>query len=330
MLIGMPFTAAVWSKWVWPWTRLRHGFRTVVLDVVIQTTEVTAQASPSRLTAEPPPKRRFRLANDLWVGELDNQTAARVLDSCEPCGKWVKKPVRPYCQLYSFVRERAPAPPLHTWDSDLRLRTCIALSRLVHPTPISFEYAARITYNSDCAIREIIPGPVRGLGSEAYVVNEDRRMWLTTTDLQELKKLLKAMRAARLPPRVKRALWHHEFAARIQEISVRWTLICTALEALIHTDRHDSTKQFTKRVSKLAGELPTVQFSEDDAKEAYDFRSKVSHGQGLTSLKQNVRDRYERMEEVLRKSVVQAIHNQDFAKIFRNDKEIRKRWPLDS
>lgn len=326
----MPFATAVWSKLAWPWTRPRHEFRTVALDVVIQTTAVTASASQLLLTAEPPPKQQFTLADDLWVGELDNKTAERVLDSCEPCGKWVKKPVRPYCQLYSFVRERAPDNPLYTWDSDRRLQTCIALSRLVHPTPISFEYAARITYNSDNSIREIIPGPVQGLGSEAYVANADCRTWLTTTDLKNLKELLAAMSATELPPRVKRALWHHEFAARIQEISVRWTLICTALEALVHTDRLGSTKQFTRRVSKLAGEFQTVQFSEDDAKEAYDFRSRISHGQGLTSLSDKNRDLYERMEELLRQSVVRAILNPDFAKIFSSDVEIKKHWSLDS
>lgn len=290
---------------------------------------MTAGASPSLRTAEPPPKQQFRLADDLWVGELDNKIAECVLDSCEPCGKWVKKPVRPDNQLYSFVRERAPDNPLYTWDRDLRLQTCIALSRLVHPTPVSFEYAARITYNSDNSIREIIPGPVRGLGSEAYVANEDRRTWLIASDLEELKKLLDKMGTAQLPPRVNRALWHHEFAARIQEISVRWTLICTALEALVHTDRQGSTKQFTKRVSKLAGELQ-VQFSEDEALEAYDFRSRIVHGQGLASLSNKHRDLYERMEEVLRRTLNRAIGEQDFAKTFDSDLEIRNRWSLDS
>lgn len=301
----------------------------MILDVVIATNEVLSH-KPDLVLSHPPQKERYQLADDLWVGELDNRTAERVFDSCEPRGDWIKKPVRAYGQLYAFVREPAPASPLYAWDSDLRLQTCIAISRLVYPTPISFEYAARIAYSPDGPIREIIPGPVKGLGSEAYVANEDRRMWVTTADLEALKDLLSRMLTGQLSSRINGALWHHEFASRIQEISVRWTLICTALEALVHTDRSGSTKQFTKRVSLLASELGTVPFSEDDAEEAYDFRSRISHGHGLASLSNKARNLYERMEEVLRKSLMRAIRDRDFVKIFESDMEIRNRWPVNS
>ena len=96
----------------------------------------------------------------------------------------------------------------------------------------------------------------------------------------------------------------------------------------MHTDRHDSTKQFTKRVSQLASELGAIQFSEDAAKEAYDFRSRISHGQGSVTLDIKTRGLYEQMEEVLRKTIVCAIRDPDFSRIFEGDEGIRTRWPL--
>lgn len=299
----------------------------LVQDAVIVTTEVLAGELRFLHSSQPPPEARFNLADDLWVGKLDDETAKNILDSCEPTGRWVKKPVKLFSQLYAFVREPASEEPLYTWDSDLRLQFCIALSRLIHPTSISFEHAARITYESDGSVREIIPGPVKGFGSEAYVANENSRNWLITDDLQALREILKQTRLSNLPPRVHRALWYHEFAARTREVSVRWTLVCTALEALVHTDRLHSTKQFKKRVPQLAKELGTCQFSEDDAETAYDLRSRVSHGQGLASLKAQDRNLYERMENVLRHTLVHTIHHPEFAQAFESDQTIQTRWP---
>lgn len=275
-----------------------------------------------------PPRERFQLADDLWEGKLEKKTAERVLDSCEPPGYWPKKPKRLFSQLYAFVREPAPAEPSGIWDSDLRLQTCIALSRLIQPTSIGFEYAARITYNSDGSVSEIIPGPVKGFGAEAYVANKNGCNWLARNDLNALKEILRHLPLSNFPQRVQRALWYHEYAARSRDVSVRWTLICTALEALVHTDLHGSTKQFTKRVSQLASELGTIQFSEDAAKEAYEFRSRISHGQGSATLDINTQGLYEQMEEVPRETIVRAMRDPDFARIFERDEGIRTQWPL--
>lgn len=306
-----------------------------VWDVVLETREVITRKAERFLHDQPPPRERFDLAGGLWIGQLGNETAQRVIEACElrdiercgPHGTWREiKPVIPFEQLYAFVREGVP----DEWDRDNRLQICIALSRLVYPTPISFEYAARITYKSDGSIK-IKPARVKGFRSEAYVASDDQRMWLTESDLQELRDLLAKWDAAHLPPRIKRALWHHEFAARTRELAVRWTLICTALEALVHTDRDKSTKQFTKRVSQLAKEVGIVPFDEkDDAGKMYELRSGISHGQGLASLKDQERTLYERMEHVLRKALMRAIRDQEFAKIFECDSEIRNRWPVNS
>ncbi len=298
-------------------------------DIAIATNSaLSPEALIADFPSQPPPQKCFQLVDDLWIGKLEKPIAEKVFDSCEPSGCWLQKPKRVFSQLYAFVREPAPTEPSGIWDSDLRLQTCIALSRLIHPTSIGFEYAARITYNTDGSVREIIPGPVKGFGAEAYVANKANRSWLTLNDLNELKALLRHMPLSNLPQRVQRALWNHEYAARTFHASVRWTLICTALESLTHTDRQHSTRQFKKRVAGLANDLDINGFSESDADTAYDLRSRISHGDGITKLNAAHLDLYKRMEEVLQHALVRAITDSNFADVFATDEGIRSRWPL--
>jgi len=304
----------------------------LVRDVVIHTNEGLFQDSERLIYSELAPRDRFNLSDDLWVGKLDEGVADAVFDACEPPGLFLKKPMRQYGQLYAFVRERAPAEPPneHVWDSDSLLQMCVALSRLVHPTSISFRYAARIicTDNENEKDEKIVPGPVAGHGADVYVPTEGHRDWLIAGDLDALKLLVHHMALSHVPPRVWRALWYHEYAARTWHLDVRWTLISTALEALVHTDRNNSTRQFTKRVSQVANELAGCEFGEDDAEAAYDLRSSLSHGRGLPVSANETQDLYERMETVLRQTLVRCIREADIAAIFSNDETIRQRLPL--
>ncbi|MBI2072373.1 MAG: hypothetical protein HYT81_04935 [Gemmatimonadetes bacterium] len=301
-----------------------------IQDVVIHTNEGLFQGPGVRIESIPPPAPLFQLATDLWLGKLDDEIAERVLDSCEPAGYGNEKPVRQFGQLYAYVREPAPAEPLYVWDSDSRLLTSVALSRLVHPTLISFHYAARILYDSDGTVSRIIPGEVRGAAAEAWVAIEGHRDWLNPTEREELKQLVARLPLSHLPPRVWRAFWYHEYSARTRYVDVKWTLISTALEALVHTERSRSTAQFTVRVPAVAGELTGCNFSKADAEIAYEFRSRLSHGQGLGELDDNARRVYQRMEAVLRRVVVRAILEAEFAQVFAAEDGIRSRWPLPS
>jgi hypothetical protein len=300
----------------------------LVRDVAIHTTEGLFQDSERLIYSELAPRDRFNLSDDLWVGKLDDGVVDAVFDACEPPGRFLKKPVRPYGQLYAFVRERAPIEPPYEWDSDSRLQLCVALSRLVHPTSISFRYAARIVYLDSAKIDEIIPGPVTGHGADACPPIAGHRDWLVASDLDALKLLVQHLPLSYLPPRVWRALWYHEYAARTRYIDVKWTLISTALEAVVHTDKYKSTWQFTGRVPQLARELGGCEFSEADAETAYDCRSGLSHGQGLAILSKETREIYERMESVLRQTLMRCIREAEFAAIFSGDNTIRDRWPL--
>jgi hypothetical protein len=97
-------------------------------------------------TMNPPPiKNRFDLSSDLWIGPLEKEDAKVILEACTPPGY---NPKNPSCsQLYAFVRENPPPPNNQkAWD-ELLLR-CIALSRIAHPTSISYKYSATIARNS--------------------------------------------------------------------------------------------------------------------------------------------------------------------------------------
>src|ERR1039458_6178684 len=105
-----------------------------VTDIALQTNEQLFQVSSNLWNTVP--QGRFQLTDDLWVGKLAVGVAKKVIDSCEPPGLWEFQPVRQYAQLYAFGRDVGDSTDLN-WDPDNRLYTCIALSRIVHPTTIS-------------------------------------------------------------------------------------------------------------------------------------------------------------------------------------------------
>jgi hypothetical protein len=251
-----------------------------------------------------------------------------VFTACRPRGQSFD-PVPQFGQLYALWNDDPADPSEFSWDPDQSLATAVALSRLIHPTSIGFEYSARVIFGSDNRIKQIIPGPVSGLLAHAYVTPTAPRNWLTDNDVSVLRSLLASFHvvSADLPPRVQRALWNHEYAFTVQWIEVRWTVVATALESLVHTDRRQSTKQFIDRVTALANRVG-VSFSPGDAGRAYDLRSSLAHGQGLGTGDDATTALYCRMEEVLRASVRLAIQDAAFRDIFRIDDQIRAAFPL--
>jgi len=105
-------------------------------------------------------------------------------------------------------------------------------------------------------------------------------------------------------------------------------LVATALEALVHVERHPSTRQFTKRVSGLANELGVPGLGDAEAETAYVHRSTLAHGQKLGQLSVPDRKIYALMETTLRAAIVRIIEDDNFGAIFRDEEEIKKKWPL--
>ena len=286
--------------------------------------------SPDEFTASPPLTCPFSLAPDLMIDKIDHEVANIILDMGDPAPYGMMKPVRQFAQLYSFVRT-IPAPcSTYEWDRDSRLQTCVALSRLVHPTSISLRYAARVRLGESNQVQDIFLADIRGVGVDPFLADPEARDWLTHSDAERLKQLLAALDSKSLPPRVSRALWQHEYAIRTYYIEVRWTLVATGLEALVHTDRSNSTLQFKERVSKMAADLGIADFRQADAANAYEIRSRLAHGQGLQSLTDAEKDLYRRMENTLRTALLRAITAREFCNIFLSDHNIREKWPAPS
>jgi hypothetical protein len=130
------------------------------------------------------------------------------------------------------------------------------------------------------------------------------------------------------PERVSRALWYFDYAQRTYYADLRWTMVATALEALIHTGTTNSTRHFKYRVPALAADVgsTTITASESDA--AYDFRSRLSHGDSfLYDMPQADINLYDKLEETLRLTVLKAFREPTFAGVFLDDSQIEARWP---
>lgn len=82
---------------------------------------------------------------DVWIGMLDKELTEWILDATEPRGRNYHA-YRAYSGGYAFIRSGAPEPKLDEgdFDPDLRLRTAITFSRLVHPTAAGLVHAVRI------------------------------------------------------------------------------------------------------------------------------------------------------------------------------------------
>jgi len=298
------------------------NLRTV--DIVFAT---TSQAN-SKMNAPKPVRTWTQLYQGVQIGLQSKELWQAVLTACRPRGYFFD-PVYQFGQLYAFWNDNPAHPSELNWDPDQSLATTVALSRLIHPTSTGFEYSARVIFGPDDGIKQIIPGPVSGLLAHAYVAPSAARNWLTENDVIALRSLLASFHASSsgLPPRVQRALWNHEYAAAIQWIDVRWTVVATSLESLVHTDRHQSTKQFVDRVTALAQRVGVI-FSREDAQQAYDLRSTLAHGRAFGTGDDTTTALYCRMEEVLRTSVRRAIQEPAFRDIFQSDDNVRAELPL--
>lgn len=273
-----------------------------------------------------PIRKRIDLANNLYLDVLPTEDAEKVFEACEP-KEYNHNPTRQYGQLYSFIRENPPNSDDFNWDEDQRLQLCLALSRLVHPTSISTEYAARIFKTSDGTIEKIIPGLVSGNSSAAFVFDTNSD-YLTKIDAQNLRQLIEAFERKPLEDPLTRAMWYHEYAARSYEIDLRWTLIATGIEAIVHKDRNKSTKQFVERVQKLSIAVGVKNITENQAKNMYEFRSSLAHGQGLGKITPEEEELYKKMEDILRLTIQKSILEKAFRDFLSNPDQVRKSWPV--
>jgi hypothetical protein len=275
------------------------------------------------------PPERFDIADDLYIGKIDNRAAKIVLDFGEPKGYESEGPYRQGGYFYAFVRIVPEPSEMHSWDTDQRLQTVIALSRLVRPTSISFRNAGRIRYNDNGTVRHGYPAWLRGVDPDPWLPEDSTkyRDWLIEAEMAEVKALFESMFASTLPVRLSRAFFYNEYAARTYYGEVRWVLVCTALECLLNTDPYHSGAQFRERVPLVASHV-NIAFTEDEARKAWSMRSHLSHGGATGRLTPPEEEVYKKLEIVLRGMLKKAILDNVFASIFADDNRIRAAWPI--
>lgn len=302
-------------------------------DVVLHTSEDSFRSnSQQEWISSPPVKERVVLAPGLWLGQLPSDLARTLMDTCDPTLLGVEGQAK-FAQCYCYIRELPDTAELrrHCWDQDHRLLTCVGLSRLIHPTTVGFRYAARIRHDNTPESVKIVPAEIRGISIDGFVSPNRKRKWLTKSDAGQLAELVtkaEPLLTPSFPMRISRALWYFDYAQRTCYDDLRWTLVATALESLVHTGKGGSTKHFTNRVPALATEVGAKPLTADEAGLAWNFRSRLSHGDGFLFAMPNADIAlYDKLEETLRLAILKAFLEPAFANVFTNDGEIAKRWP---
>lgn len=268
---------------------------------------------------------KVSLANDLSIGRVTAHTE-QVLDACDLIGIRWKRPFRAFGSQYGIARLAPPGHPSQ-FDPDLRLRTCVQLSRVVHPTALGYVFAGRLITEDDGTIVEFAPARLLGAGRHAFVADPTQN-WLGDDHVAVLQQLLAAFNPDAYPQRVLNALFYHEYVHQLQTIDARWPLAVTGLESLIHTDRNHSTRQFVQRLLGLQSTLGVAIANGEDLQAIYDRRSTLAHGQTLGGLTPENKRLYDLLELLLRTAIKNAILSLAFSDLFRDDARIRATWPV--
>lgn len=275
----------------------------------------------ARWSKAPPIRARFDLGNGVYIERLQAALNRLVKSACAFRGHNWHIEMNALATLYAFVKD---APAGDSWDADQALQIAVALSRLCHPTSVGLEFAARVfapgaRHATDYVVE---PSLIAGHGNQAFIPDPASRNWLSPADISNLPAMISAFHIA--PDRVQRAAWFHEYASRTEHVPVRLTLAVTGIEALVHVERHRSTRQFVIGACGLAADAGLT-FSETDAANAYDQRSRSAHGSTIQAAASPL---LISVEAILRAALKRALIDAGYASVFGADASIRNRFPL--
>lgn len=292
--------------------------------LVVPTREATAE----ELTAHPPlgaDGTPFEISDFVVIERLGSGVADRLMDECTPGNL---KATRQYGERYSFVRRDAPTDLPYDWDPDQEITSAIALSRLVRSNAYSTQFAVRsVDYGTT---EKFIP--LHGEGAfYGYTIDPSRRDWLDIEEGTELRELCADYRSNSVDweARERRAFRLCEESARKPYVDDTAMATVTGLEALLHTKRKHSTKQFVERSVHLADRLGAVGYTRDVAEAVYDLRSAAVHGSDLDSADdEQVRTQVSATQDLLRTTVATIVREPKFGEIFRSTERIRAEFPI--
>jgi hypothetical protein len=273
---------------------------------------------------------RFALSEDIWIERLEESLAKKVQKACEPPHYNIG--TQEYDRhLYAFVQrvadiEHRPYEGLET------LHAVLALSRLIHPTSVGDRYCSKI-FHYGLPDSSIYAVQYRGISPDIFL-SAKQRDWLSPEDGTTLRGLMPWLSKDKpMHHRVHRAYWYHEYVMRSSMLDIRLPLVATGLEALINTSEHGSGTQFHVRVAQLAA-ASGIPFSETEAKKAWKLRSKLAHAEaflyGLDTVQpaNEHNDLYEKLEAILRSTVLRCLLDESFGDRFRDTDAVDAHWPL--
>jgi hypothetical protein len=265
----------------------------------------------------------------LEIIPVNDSIAKIIFAACDPPGRNYDTVIDLRSPLYAFVRSKAPQYPLYGWDTDGKLKLCLALSRLVHMTSASFEYAVRLIGSIHDGQFQVVPGPVRGLGSLAWTSTPERD-WLGRTELHDLRELV--ARFTENPfdakSRLSQALWHYEYTAWTYYVDTRLPFITSAIETLLSTDSNQSTRHVTKRLPLLAERVGAPSITNKEASRLWGLRSALVHGSKHGGLKDDDFKLYTKVENVLRATLRKGVVTPAIRDIFSTATNIDAAFPI--
>jgi hypothetical protein len=293
-----------------------------IFDVVMQSTG-SFRADFDEFLRARPPEGNFELGSDLWVGGLPHGIRSNlVFDACSPAG-YNFNPVRQYGCRYAICRRVQPRQSDHyEWDSDGWLLRVLFLSRLIRPTTIGTNLSAKL-YFRDGELQMIVPGPTSGFGTNAWVVEDSKwRDWLSVTEFEQLRDAIPKYFLSP-PDRVRQARKHIDHAFHTFYLDQRCASVVTGFEGLLKTSPYKSTKQFAARAPRLADRVG-LELTEEESIALYDDRSAFVHGTqvSFTDVNDELIVQYNRFEQVLRRSLLQASTDSSFAALFSSDQSV--------
>lgn len=295
-----------------------------IYDVVLQPT-MLFQISQDDWKAFPPINVDFFLNTDFWIGILPcNVTSESIIDAYSPAG-FNFHPSRHSGYRYAFCRKVYPpnlGPEHLGWDHDGMIRKALFLSRLIHPTTVCPQYSARL-FLVDGELKTIVPGPIQGDLTHVWIVAKQWRDWLTKAEGEQLSSVMPRFNWDNAPERVRRARSHIDHAFRAFYADQRTASIVLAYESLLKTDRIKATAQFKLRVPALARMVGSA-ITPDEAESLYDDRSVYVHGRtpNYTDLTDELIERYNKFESVLRSALLKASTDAAFGNLFSDDTTI--------
>jgi hypothetical protein len=288
-------------------------------DLVLQARGPLRQLDRS----EEPPSADLEFAPGLFVTTLPHGSAELVFELCTPrdlIERKVETLPRTWTQRYALQRRRGDEGL--DWDLAGELQCAIALSRLVQPTPICLEYAATIRVAGG-TVTCVTPANPVGVGRGAWVSDPAARDFLTEAEWRLVGALVRASPFTTQGERWRRAMRLLEYAFRTFDGMVRWTLLATALEALVHTSRKNSTQQFVERTVALARRLRIDRWDRACAELAYAVRSGLAHGQSVKHVGEEDERRVgSLMEHLLRGVLLTAILDPGVGGMLQRENEI--------